>query len=391
MIAAEAARTESRRPRRFAAGYGIPDNIAGDSLWNNMRNLARLGLVILAVVLGLVVLFELVRILIELNLSAPLTMVIRDAAIVLACTAGFAGCCLKYRQIGKAQEAEATAAAVRTAQAFKGSRLEADARKPLMAVLFLLIAAIFLFPSFLAWMTPSVKMIVIAVLGIAGTAYVGAVLLSYFRSGKPTLVIDGYALDHAWYGPIRWDQIHGLMLQEFKGQRGGTQQILLLGVAKPGRYLQQMPWVMRVFQTRKRRDAAVGDLRIPLKVLDQPAALIHAAALELRGRVSPPLLKHWYPAMSVEQIAMQRETETILERMEQLSASAPLADASSSMREAEEMNRLSETLMKNLEAGKPFRDRELARLGGMKKRLYALTAVAVLYVVFRAWWIFHQH
>src|SRR5207344_2210983 len=135
-------------------------------------------------------------------------------------------------------------------------------------------------------------------------------------------------------------------LQDIAGPRGSTQQVLALGVAKPGRYLQQMPWIFRVFVTRKRREAAVGDLRIPLKLLNQPAALIHAAALELRGRVSPPLLKFWHPGMRAEQMAMQRETESILERMERMSASPPATDGPASLREAEEINRLSEELVK---------------------------------------------
>jgi hypothetical protein len=356
-----------------------------------MRNLARLGLVILAVVLGLVVLFELVRIFVELNLSAPLSTVIRDAAITLACVAGFAVCWLKSRQIGKAQDAEAAAVVAKIAQGFKGSRLEATVSKTAWVLIALVMLLILVIPTGVAWLEPSPRTIAIATLCLLCGVFAGGMFVGYFRAGKPTLVMDGHAFDHAWYGPIRWDQIHGIVLQEIKGQRGGTQQILVMGVAKPGRYLQQTPWVMRLFLTRKRRDAAVGDLRIPLKLLNQPAALIHAAALELRGRVSPPLLKFWHPGMAAEQIAMQRETETILERMDQLSASAPAKDAPASLRELEEMNRLSEDLVKNLEAGKPFRDRELAKLGRMKTQFYVLIGVAMLYVVFRAWWIFHQH
>ena len=358
-----------------------------------MRNVARLGLVILAVVLGLVVLFELIRIVVGLNVSSPLPSVIRDAAIALACIAGFVGCCLKYRQIGQVQAAELAASLGKDGRPeFKGNRLEAGASKIMIGAVLLLVVVALSFGAFRVWIAPTPGTIVLTALGAVVAVYLIGTFLAYFRSGKPTLVMDSYSLDFAWYGPIRWDQINGIQLLEVGGSRGRTQHILLLGVIKPGRYLQQMPWTMRHFVTRKRMDADVGELRIPLNALNQPAPLIISAALALRNRVSPAMPTLWHAGMSAEQIALQRETDATLSRMEQLSSSLDAKNAPLGAREEQELQRLSEDLQRQFEAGKPHREQLLAKAKRARMQMYVVFGLFALYWVWRLWWIFsHKH
>lgn len=351
-----------------------------------MHTLARLGLVILAIAFGVGFLFEVLRFFAELN-ESPLHYVLEDVGIGLACAAGFAACSKKYQQIGVAQRAQAAAnAAASSHMAFSGSRLEADANKLFSIVVFLIVAAIFLLPCFLVWIQPAadVRLIILAVLGPLVVVYLGLFLLANFRAGKPTLVMDAYAFDHAWYGPIRWDQVLGMRLLEIKRSRASKQYVLTMCVAKPGRYLQQMPWVMRMFLTRQRLDAAVGDLRIPLNILNQPAALIKAAALTFRRRVSPPLLEFWSPGMSAEQVFLLRDQEANMARLNQVTASLQ-AGAPITPEIQREIQRLADEAQRQTEAAKPFVQQNLARARRVKYQMYALLVVVVLLGVLRVW------
>jgi len=359
----------------------------------SMRTLARLGLILVMVFLAFGLLAELFRLYIEFSESL-LNYVPQDAAIALACAAGIAVCYVKCRRIERAQAAEMPAIVHHEYRPeFNGSRLEAKVNLVIMIPL-LLRLVVTAIPFVLgAWLRPGVGQICSAVLYLAATVYTVSSMLRYWRPGKPTLVLDANSFDHAWYGPIRWDQIHGISC--FQLRQSDRNSDIRLGVAKPGRYLRQLPWAMRIFVSRERMDADIGVLRIPMHLLNQPTMLIHKAALSLRSRVSPPLLKFWTPRMTAGQMALINQQEATLARMEQISASLK-PDAPITSDQNHELLRLSEDLRLQSAANRPFLQRDLARVQRMKYALYALFGLFVLFcllvilvVVWRA--IQHAH
>lgn len=349
-----------------------------------MYRLAQFGLLLLAAICMCGVIFGGAGLMIAFQRGGSPQMLVM-LLVTLVGLAGAGACLWKSKQLSKAK-------AQRIAELeFTGSRLEADVRKPMLVLLLLLAVPALLFPTVLAYFTPSVKMIAFAVVCLPCAVFLLAAITPYFRSGKPALVMDGYALDHAWYGPIRWDQIHGIHLRRIV-LRNRPQYTLMLGVAKPGKYLAQQPWALRLFHSRKRREASTGDLSIPLTVLNQPAELIYKAALELRGRVSPPLQKFWYPGMSAEEAALQRQTEETLARLEQIGTKPqPGQSAAEIARDTEEVQRLADTLDRQVKAGKPFLEQKLARLQRGRRIAYLFLALTLAFFALRIWVIAHRH
>lgn len=223
-------------------------------------------------------------------------------------------CNEKSKKIKLAQEA------AREAASFSGNRFEADSNK-IMLILFmiLLMPLILMFPIAVLITKIFTPFSIASSLFLLLTAIaLGVMLLSYFRRGKPMLVMDTFGLDHGWYGMIRWDQIHGIFLQTTEVKHT-KQHILILGVSTPGQYLRNTPWLRRLFTSRKTMEADYGRLGIPLNLLNQPPHLVHAAALELRKRVGP-LLTSWYPDMSSEHVSLTMSGNANMARMDEINA-----------------------------------------------------------------------
>lgn len=274
-----------------------------------MRLLARIGLLLLAAVFIAAFLFGLFRFINELGVS-PLRYVLEDLLIAVAGASGFAACLLKSRKLAKQQRAEFDAVV------FTENRFEANVRRgPMLLAGLLLLIAFGALGLSLAQDPIDTGKIALSGSFVLLMLLLMSMLLLQRRSGRPSLVMDSFALDHFLYGPIRWDHIQGAHLREVH-IRGTKLHSLHLLVSSPGRYLANAPWLQRLFLTQARREAAIGEIVLPIQNLDQPPASVNKAFLALRSRTSPPLLEGWMPGASPETIKLLRETRDSLERME---------------------------------------------------------------------------
>ncbi len=340
-----------------------------------MRALARIGLLLLAGLFIVVFCFGAFRFSREVGVS-PTRYVVQDALVMVAGLLGFVACLMKSRKLQKQRQAELDSFE------FTGQRFETNTGKA-MAVLVGVAFLLALIATFVTATSTAIdpKAVSAATLFLLVSAFLLSLALSTFRSGKPTLVMDAFALDHAWYGPIRWDQIQGIYLREVR-MRNTTQRTMFLSVFKPGRYLGHGLWWQRLFLTSKRREAPVGDIAIPLNPLDQPASKIHKAALTLRARVSPQLLANWVPGMSAEAIDLQRETDATLQRLGEIGNALEhgrLAPEAADL----EMQRVMEDLERQTTARLPHAQKQLAQARRLKYFNYAIISAAVLYFVLR--------
>ncbi|MFA6985911.1 MAG: hypothetical protein WC213_06860 [Arenimonas sp.] len=200
-----------------------------------------------------------------------------------------------------------------------------------------------------------------------------------FRPGMATLVMDGFGLDHALFGPIRWDQIRGIHLRQMQ-MRNTTQNTLHLSVLKPGRYLEQGRWWQTMFLSKKRTEAAIGDIVFNLNVLDRRPELVHKAAVELRSRANPPMVANWYPGMPEELIASQRETQASFQRLDQIGSDLGAGRLSPEQADAE-MTRVMEDINRQTAARLPHIHESVAKARRMGYVSIALTIAMVLFLV----------
>ena len=278
-----------------------------------MHILARVGLQLLGVTFFIAGVYGFFQFFISLSKSLPAIVTAGYGVLTLAGFFCAVYCNEKSKKIKAAREAAIAA------MSFTGSRFEAGSNNiKLMLFMVLLMPLILLFPiavfitKIFTPFTVGGSLILLS-LAIA----LGTMFLSYFRSGKPMLVMDSFGIDHGWYGMIRWDRIHGIFLltTELKHTK---QHALILGVSKPGQYLRNTPWLRRLFTSRKTMEADFGSLNIPLIFLNQPPHLVHAAALDLRKRVTPPLLSGWYPDMSPEHVRLTMSGNANMARMDEI-------------------------------------------------------------------------
>lgn len=279
-----------------------------------MRLLTRIGLFALATVFVITFFVGIARLIDGLGI-APAHYLVSSGLLIFAGALGVTGCLIKSHRLAKQRKAALQA------QQFTGNRLEAGVSKVRAVPVYLMVLAALWVTYLVLEGSPSDhRALVLPVAFLLFSLFMLSALHSLMRSGKPTLVLDTLALDHAWYGPIRWDQIHGIHLRIFTRGRA-THYVLALLVDKPGRYLAQAPWFRRVFTSAKRRDAACAAIEFPLNLLNRSPVLIHKATVALRSRVSPPPLSFWAPWLSAEAIGVQREIDAAYRRLDDIGRS----------------------------------------------------------------------
>jgi hypothetical protein len=276
-----------------------------------VRLLARIGLFTLAAAFSITFFFGMARFTHGLGV-APARYLISNGLLFFAGALGVTGCLIKSRRLAEQHKAE-----LQVLQ-FTGNRLEAGVSKVFAVTVYLIVlVALWVTYLVLRWPPSDQRALALPAAFLLFALFMLSALHSLIRSGKPALVLDTFALDHAWYGPIRWDQIHGIHLRTFKRRRS-THYLLALLVDKPGRYLAQSPWFRRVFTSARRRDAACALIELPLNSLTRSPVLIHKAAVALRSRVSPPPLSFWVPWLSAEAIGVQREIDAAYRRLDEI-------------------------------------------------------------------------
>lgn len=276
-----------------------------------MRLLTRFGLLTLAVFFSVTFFVGLYRLAKGLGV-APTLYIVSSGLLVLAGAIGVVGCLLKSRRLEQQYKLALAA------QQFTGNRFEAGVSKGWLSLISaMVLTALWGVYLVLSGSPTNHQALVLPAAFLLFSMLLLAAILSLFRNGKPALVMDTSALDHAWYGPIRWDQIQGIHLRTIK-RGNSTQHALVLLVDKPGRYLTQEPWWRRVFTSAKRRDAASGVIEFPLTSLNKPSLLIHEAAVALRSRINPPPLGFWAPWLSMEAIGVQREIDAAYRRLDEI-------------------------------------------------------------------------
>ena len=346
-----------------------------------MRLLARVGLLLLAVVFIAIFLFGAFRFFHELGIS-PLRYLLEDLLVAVAGALGFAACLMKSRKLEQQQRAELDAVV------FTASRFEANMRKwPMLlwgALLLMGLAALGLslaknpFDAAGTLLTSSFVLLMLALMPI---------MLAQYRSGKSSLVMDGFALDHVLYGPIRWDQIQGAHLGEIV-LRGRKIHRLHLLVTKPGRYLTNAPWLQRLFLTQKRREAPFGEIVLPIQNLDQPPTLVLKALLALRSRVSPPLLAGWVPGLSLEAIKLHQESLGSIDQMEAITRALE-AGAVTPEQASREMEAVAADMGRQSRQRAPLVVESMAKIKRAKRINAAVMVGVVLYILARLFSLKH--
>jgi hypothetical protein len=245
-----------------------------------MRNLARFGLVILSVVLGLVFLFELIRFFAELNVS-PLHYVIEDAVILLASAAGIAGCLLKLRRMRATQDAQSPLPV-------PAGPLVVPVQKVGIAI-FVAAGGLFVWLGLMAFLLSWHFQYPLA-LSLLTTLMLCALTFRKIFSADYYLRIDQAGLHHYRVGTIPWSDVSGIRINSFT-TRGFTKYFFVVMVNRPDRYADRLRAWFQVFHrmTLRRQHA----LTFPLQMARGKPAHIFEAAVRFRSAVSPPALTGW--------------------------------------------------------------------------------------------------
>jgi hypothetical protein len=276
-----------------------------------MYLLLRLALQLALAFFLVVTVFGALRFLLEIGVS-PTRYVVQDVAVTAAGLMGLAFSWKFSRRLAARKQA-----ADASLDGFNGRRFEAKARVWLQALSLLMLLALSAGLVALLIQKPDWMIGALTALMILVTLFMCTASLWMFRGG-PTLAMDLRGLEHALYGLIPWDRVHGLFLKEMK-LRHYTVRTLVLGVADPERYRERLPGIQRWLQKTFKPFAARNDvLEIPLNGLDQPASRIHAAAMVLRQKVQPPVIAHWYPGMPKADIDFARDMDRLTREMPNL-------------------------------------------------------------------------
>lgn len=343
-----------------------------------MRGLARIGLLLLGIACSLVLLYGVLRFITELGIS-PMRFLIEDALVALAGAAGLTASVLGWRRLQAAAKARAPAAR----PTFEGSRLEAGL-KPMRVFAILLGGAAL---GGLGWLMFNASMggskPVDATLWLSGLTLIAAglgclaLVWSFYRPGRASLVVDGQGIDHAWFGLVPWNRVTGIHLQHTIGRH--ESHCLVLRVSEPGQFLGagRLPGI---FASRVRKEARMGALHLPLDMFKCDPALIHEAALKFRSSLQLPFLTTWHPAFSEAQAERQLALQANLSRIEEISSSIERGEPIE--RFQSEMQHLSEDVLGQAEATRDefqqFQDKGRRHLG-------FLAVISVLLLIYLAW------
>ncbi|MEO8000913.1 MAG: hypothetical protein ABI644_03480 [Arenimonas sp.] len=313
----------------------------------------------------------------ELRGSASPVKLISFGLLMPAGILAVIACNKKAKQITMDHENQLSASVLRS------HRFEANIKHWKILLLMMILLPILLLFPYIVLMSKSVSIgsILLALFCLLLAAGMLNLLLSYFRSGKSTLVIDNTGVDFVWFGRIPWDQIQGIFLQEIR-TRYSKQYLLMLYVTKPCRYMDGLPLMRKIFITKKYRNAVTGAVGIPLNLFDQPANVIHKAALHFQGKTNLPLISLWNPLMSSERIAFQRESDATLAKMVEIT-SAMNKGSQVTPQVEEEMMQLINQQSSLMEAQQPLLRSEMKKARRLIYLSYALSFIAIICVVLR--------
>jgi hypothetical protein len=293
-----------------------------------MRLLKQLGLVLLGAASIIALLFGVVLLGGTWHEAGPDGKAILVAIIVV----GAAGLYASHRALERMRSFDADEkfiVGLQQAAEFRGDRLEASMRPASMV----LMLAITLFVAFVGVACVALLMsgrkdaLLPAVIGVPTCALVVAYALQTLWlarfSGRPWLRMDTRAIDVLPYGAIPWQDVVALGSGlEARSRR----PFLTLVVRQPGRFLRGNS-LNRIF-AGGRIAADIGELRIPIGILDVHSATVAEAAQQLRGRVQPPLLQVWIPGMTAAQVEQQLRNEAHMARIIEINEGDPkLIDA----------------------------------------------------------------
>ncbi|MFY2762904.1 hypothetical protein [Arenimonas sp. MALMAid1274] len=272
----------------------------------------RFALLVLAGVFLLVAAFGVFRFLVEAGHS-PLRYVVQDAAVFAAGVMGMFLCWRTGRGLVTRHEA-----ALEQGRRFTGDVLEASMspwKQVLGIFVFVLMAAV----SGLMYLDDRDWRLALCAIFFA---LLSALLIPYcillYRPGRPTLRMDAAGFDHALYGWVPWQEVHGIYL-DIQTIRNHELKRLVLGVSNPGRYRSRMPWVARLLSEQPfKSDGRFGTLSIGLQGLGMDPLRVFNAAQVLRDRASPPRLKHWHPSFDHHTIAVALELDYLAENPDRL-------------------------------------------------------------------------
>ena len=343
-----------------------------------MRALARVALLLLGIACSLLLLYGVLRFISEFGIS-PVRYLVEDGLLALAGAAGLVASVLGWRRLRAKAEAEAVVGR----PAFEGSRLEARLSPMRVVAIVSLGTAL----GGLGWLmfnasthgsknaglTELLSGLVLIATGLGLLAWVW----SFYRPGRASLVVDGSGIDHAWFGLVPWNRVHGIHLQHTTGRH--ESYCLVLRVSKPGEFL-GAGRLRGIFASRARTEAGMGPIHLPLDMFKCDPTLIHEAAVKFRSALQLPLLAAWHPLWSEAQAERQSALQASLSRMEEINTRLERGESIENFQS--EMQDLSEDVLGKAEA---TRDEFQAFQAKGRRHLTVLSVISVLLLSYLAW------
>jgi hypothetical protein len=287
-----------------------------------MRPLTRLALATVAIALALGVAYNAIRLVAGWNHVRAATS-LKDAGFVLLCGTGLV---LVHRLWRGEQDDASARLRARLAHGFRGNGYVAKARTTWLVLTFGLILPLLSVLAYVMLLPPNPP----REFFIAGTLMLSIafalVAIGPYALERPALAMDASGVRHVFFAHMPWDQVYGVHRRVVDAGRGAPQQILVLGVHAPDRFV---PRWRRLW----RQPRAHGDLVVPLNILDDAAEAVEQAALALRDRVQPPRYSSWGPGIPPKVLQATRavedgvaELQRLLNRLEEASTRAASAD-----------------------------------------------------------------
>ncbi len=257
-----------------------------------MPLMQRLGLILVAIAFSFVLAVGVARVLDARNALPPAPLA-PGAGLMLLGLAGMVACRWLWLRAQARREQQ-----IQAALAFSGQRFEARARWLARLILLLAFVAVSAVLVYSVVRQPSWGLAGLTAFWLLLTALIAALLFSMHRSGGPTLVLDAAGIEHGWIGRIPWEQVHGIALVQNRTPRQDVHS-LALGVDGAERFRKQVPvlarWIARAFAPAERIEDVI---HLPLENLDKDPRQVHAAAVALRGRITPGTIPSWHPRLS---------------------------------------------------------------------------------------------
>jgi hypothetical protein len=273
----------------------------------------------------------------------------------LVALAGFLGglvCSIRLARSDYVRRQHRLKASIAAEPAFVGTRLEA--RASLAKVFGLAVAALLIGACGALIVVAEIYAVHRSVFGmflapvcLLSSACLGWMALKLRPFGRPTLVMDSDGLSHSLVGEVRWTDVIGIALQA--RSRGGAEfDLLVLGLATPGS-VRQSTLARWLVPARKQMQVSAGGL-------DQAPARIHAAALALRDRVTPPRSKHWFPGVNPVLLGQLERQWAMLDRLDRIAAEAAPRSPAGATRGMEDAAEAERTTIARHDASEAFKN-----------------------------------